>query len=219
MIKNAAIALVAVGTVFGSAVANALTLTNDPACEAGTFAPPFSECSGSYELEGGENDVTDGGADNIVTQLLNVDEIFGDGDWFFLAKDDGGGTDFFQISGLGATSGTIEFDVAAIALAFGEDFPADYDIAISLKAAQNFSVYAWNAGDGAEIISWTTDGTATNDRGNPQALSHGSVYLRFIGDDDLSPPTGVPAPWPLALLAIGGIVIGCGRFSRPASRP
>jgi len=54
MIKNAAIALVAVGTVFGSAVANALTLTNDPACEAGTFAPPFSECSGSYELEGGK---------------------------------------------------------------------------------------------------------------------------------------------------------------------
>jgi hypothetical protein len=176
------------------------TLTLDPKCNiaAAVFDPDYTDCSGAYLLGNGENDVTNGQADNIVNQLLNNNPgLFGDGDWTFLAKDDGKGTTFFDVTGIGQTSGTIEFDVDAIenSVLFDPEFIENYDIAISFKAAKNFSIYYWQAPLNSTTISWTTDGTATNDQDIAQGLSHASVYLRRRDDEGGGGnPTETPEP-------------------------
>ena len=196
----------AVSSALIAPTAQAFELTLAPACDvaAAVFNPEYDDCQGAYELEGGENDVTDGGSDNIVTQLLNDDNIFGDPDWTFLGKDDGAGTSFFTVNGIDSTSGNIVFDVAAIEEEYGPTFTHNYDIAVSFKAAQNFSIYKWGAGLKTDTIDWTTDGTATNQNNdNPRDLSHASVYFRL--KDKVK-----RVPEPTSLLAIG--LIGGGMF-------
>lgn len=199
----------AVTSSFIAPTAQAFTPTEDPACDvaAAVFNPGYDNCKGAYELAGGENDVTNGGSDNIATQLLNDDNIFGAEDWTFLAKDDGGGTDFFTVNDIGSTSGNIEFDTAAIEAEYGTTFTENYDIAVSFKAAKSFSIYQWDAGLGTDTIEWTTDGTATNKNGVTQALSHASVYFRYKAIVD---PPRARVPEPTSILALG--LIGGGMF-------
>jgi hypothetical protein len=205
------LALLALSLAQHSGTASAYTLTQDPACDvaAAVFSPDYDDCQGAYLLEGGENDVTNGDATNIATQLLNDDNIFGDADWTFFGKDDGAGTPYFTVTGLNSTLGSIVFDVAAIEAAFGPTFAQDYDLAVSFKAARNFSLYYWEAPvfvGIAAIIDWTTAGTATNNDGAAQALSHASVYFRQVEPEN--PPTGAPAPATVALIGVGCLLLG-----------
>ena len=198
---------------------NAFTLTNDPSCAAAAtaFLPQYDDCRGSYLLGGGENDVTDGGADNIVTKLLNEDDIFGTADWTFGAKEDGGTqgiSDLFELDGLNSTSGIITLNTTKVANILGGDFE-DYDLAISFKSAKNFSIYQWDAPLGGttpalNVIEWSTAGTATNNKDKAQALSHASLYVRKVSDDPVAQnPMDIPEPGTilsLGLLAVGTAV-------------
>ena len=176
--------------VLASYQAHAYTLTQVPNCAVAVTSPAYAECSGAYELGGGENDVTDGAADNIVNQLLNVDDIFGDGDWTFIDKQDEDSTPVkFSTTGLDNTSGTLTFNLAAL-----PDFDA-YEIVLSLKSSNNFSLYKWDAPLGSETIDWQTNGTATNNNGGVQGLSHVSVFYREV--------VTVPEPATAILLGLG----------------
>ncbi|MGF1541468.1 MAG: PEP-CTERM sorting domain-containing protein [Pleurocapsa sp.] len=201
--------LTTISTAFNPAAA--YTLTNDPNCDAAAlvFSPAYSDCVGAYELDKGENDVTNGDADNIVNRILNEDDIFGVDNWTFGAKfDDSGyqGVDgLFALTGLNNTTGTITLNKTAIENILGPTFE-QYEIAISFKAAKNFSIYKWDAPLSTNIINWSTEGTATNNLGIAQGLSHASLYVRKIDDTSV---TEVPEPGTIgsmAFLALGAII-------------
>lgn len=167
-----------------------------PDCEAASFT--FSSCAGSYTLGRGQNDVTNGGANDLATQLLNDDDIFGALDWTFGAKYDGkrsgDASTGFSVAGLNQTSGSFGFSNIDLATT---------DLAVSLKSAQGFSLYYFAAGTiaDASAIAWDTAGTSTNSKGTAQALSHLSYYTRIA-----KPPTVAKVPEPAAmagLLAVG----------------
>lgn len=189
-------AAIALGLAISAAPAHAA-----PDCKAASFS--FTSCSGSYTLGGGQNDVTDGGADNIATQYLNNDDLFGGQDWDFGAKFDGStsgaNTEGLTVEGLGSTSGTFSF--ADIDL-------ATTDLAVSLKSAKGFSLYFFEAGsitDPSEI-AWDTAGTSTNRKGKAQALSHFSYYTRIsaITPEVEKQLKRVPEPAAMSgLLAVG----------------
>lgn len=190
------------------APAQAYSLSSSTACESGLMTG-YSDCSGSYQLEGGENDVTDGGADNIVSQLLNEEALFGNGDegWTFGAKYDGGWSGDneaeMSVTGLGSTSGTFDFSNLDLATT---------DLAVSLKAAKGFSIYYIAAGSimDASEISWSTDGTSTNKKGVAQGLSHISYYTRIAEsiEPENPPVRKVPEPTALsALFAVGAAAV------------
>jgi hypothetical protein len=167
---------VALATMMPAQAYSVSTLSCDAAATA--FTPDYDNCVGAYTLDGGENDVTDGDDDNIVNKILNVDNVFGTEDWTFLGKDDGAYNGFFNIVGLNNTTGSINFNVAAIEAVYGTSFLNNYDVAVSFKAGKNFSIYEWEAALGTDTIEWSTTGTSVNKNGAAQGLSHGSVYFR-----------------------------------------
>jgi hypothetical protein len=199
----------AVTSSFFASAAQAYSLSTTLQCDvaASVFNPIYNNCKGAYLLGNGENDVTDGEDDNIVNRLLNgldgEKPIFGDPTWEFLAKE-AGSSDYFNIIGLNSTSGKIVFNTELINKTFGPSFIKDYDIAISFKAAKSFSIYQWNAALGTDTIQWSTAGTATNNKGVVQALSHASVYFRRKDAD--TPVKEVPEP--ASLLGLGLVASG-----------
>jgi len=178
-----------------SVSANAYTLTNDPDCGAiSVFSPDYTSCVGAYDLGPGENDVTDGGADNIVNDILNIQDVFGAEDWTFLEKDDtdsNGGC--LSVIGINSTTGMLTICDG------GFDWPIE--VAISFKAAGSFSIYYWSALAGPPgSISWEVLGVSTNNNGGIQGLSHLSVYVRN-GEMDVAEP-GTLALFGLGLLGL-----------------
>ena len=85
-----AFSLVGVAGLMAPSALSAWELTSNPDCT--NMSVLQEQCSGVTDP--GENDITDGDADNIVTTILNDDDLFGAEDWTFLGKDDGNGTDY-----------------------------------------------------------------------------------------------------------------------------
>ncbi len=166
--------LPAAAIAIGIAISAAPAAHAAPDCEAASFS--FTSCSGSYTLGGGQNDVTDGGADNLATQQLNDNDLFGDGDWLFGAKYDGNtsgsNNEGFSVDGLGSTSGTFSFA--------NMDWETT-EVAISLKSAKGYSLYYLTESDLDDNgeLAWDTAGTSTNRKGKAQALSHISYFTRI----------------------------------------
>lgn len=149
-------------------------------CSEGIFGPSADNCLGSYDLGRGENDVTNGGSNDVVTKLLNEDLVFGAGEWMFFDKQDTTfGVDLFTIDNIDQTSGTITFNVDLINALFGGDFLNDYDLVISLKAGNSFSLYQWDGALRTNVFEWSTDGVSVNHNDVAQQLSHGSAYGRI----------------------------------------
>ena len=183
----------------GIAMAAAPSAHAAPDCQAASFS--FTACSGSYELGRGQNDVTNGGANNLATQQLIDSEAFGSGTWDFGAKYDGNTTgnnhEGFSVSGLGSTAGSFGFSDIDLATT---------DLAISLKSAKGYSLYYFEAGSitDASSIAWDTAGTSTNRKGKAQALSHISYYTRITSIPAVKQVQKVPEPAAMSgLLAIG----------------
>lgn len=161
-------------------------------CTVAVTEPMWDDCAGAYTLDNGENDVTNGDELDIVSQILSEGGFGGDG-WEFGAKYDGayeGDSSLFTVTGIDSTSGVVDFGESPLI----DDLVNLYDIAISFKAADSFSIYYWEAPLLSSTISWTTSGVAMGNE-FPKDLSHVSVYLRGT--------TSIPEPGTLALFALG----------------
>lgn len=207
-----AFSLVGVAGLMAPSALSAWELTSNPDCTNMSVLLTQEQCSGAYSLDPGENDITDGDADNIVTTILNDNDLFGAEDWTFLGKDEGNGTDYFTVTGIGSTSGTISLNGTATFEDFGLPSQNGWDIAISFKAAGNFSLYQWSLDPSVTELSWTTEGTSTNHRGNPRDLSHASIFIR----GDVDTPVAVPEPATAAL--VGAFLIVVSLITRRSSK-
>jgi hypothetical protein len=181
----------------GSPLLNGLGLTvQTPACNAGSVTGS-SDCAGSFELQGGQNDVTNGDASNLASQILATGVFGGITNWTFNEKinDDGTttGSDPLGFNWPGVTSG-----LTSGTFNFSNFDPATTALAISLKSARGFSMYYIPVGALANsTINWNTFGVSTNNQGNPQALSHASVYFNTT-----------PIPTPALLPGLIGLGLG-----------
>lgn len=191
----------AVTSSFFAPAAQALITTGiDCNAAVDVFDPAYTSCVGAYQ----GNDVTSFNSADAAFKLLNEDKVFGEGLWQLIAKqDDAGSNQFFTVTGNGTnlTSGTIAFNVDAINNSFGPDFLTTYDIAISFKAANAFSIYQWDAPLLTDIIEWSTIGTSTNRNGMVQELSHASVLFR-------KKDVVAKVPEPASLLGLGFVATG-----------
>lgn len=182
---------VAAGILVSSQLALAYEMSS-VSCTVAVTQPMWDDCAGAFTLDKGENDVTNGDEFNIVTQILNEGGFGGDG-WEFGAKYDGqyeGDSSLFSVTGIDATSGVLNFSGSPLL----DDLVSVYDLAISFKAGDSFSIYYWEAPLLSSTINWTTAGVAYG-KEFPKALSHVSVYLRGA--------TEIPEPGTMALLVIG----------------
>ena len=176
------------------------------------FNPAYDDCFGATP----GNDIgAQGTAQGFLNDGVNNDGngVFGADNWTFLASvDDSKSSVYFSVfdtsgvnSGIGQTDGSISFNVNAIENDYGTSFLQDFDLVISFKAGNGYSLYEWDApiwgalGQGAPDIAWSTVGVYTNN-GTPQDLSHASVWLR---QTDFPTGADVSEPAIFSLLGLG----------------
>lgn len=188
----------------GSLDFNALGLTGSSvSCSDGSVAGA-TQCVGDFVTQKGNNDVTDGGANNPASKILATGVFGGITNWTFNAKLDPGQTGSnplgFSVSSIGGTQGSFGFSSIDLSTT---------DLAFSLKGGPSYSIYyvpANSLSDPLNIV-WNTLGI---EKGNGKAgpgLSHASVYYANaggIGGDGEAIPT--PALLP-GLIGLGAAAL------------
>lgn len=160
--------------------ATAQLTPDSPACTSGNSLATLgaTSCRGSFV---GNNKNQQAG---VLAELAS----FG-GTWSLLGSSDDANNGPFTSNPSGAT-GTLTLDSRLTG-----------PFALILKAANNFSIYYFaNAGAGVTSISYTTAGTATNQQGIAQGLSHATIYTSVGGGGGVSV---VPEPSTYVLMASG----------------
>ena len=147
-------------------------------------------CSGAFS--GNDTKQTDDILDELSKQFGGNAS-----DWSFdeADKSDSNGNGIFT-SNPEDTSGTLTFDS-----------PVTGTFAISLKAANSFSLFGFDGGTtGISSIGFITNGVSTNPNGKPQNLSHASFY-------QFTSQPSQPVPEPLTILG-SGVALGFGAFMK-----
>jgi hypothetical protein len=158
-------------------------------------SPPLCTASGALNYMGAAacSGAWDGNNNNqlidVLAELNNSfnDEVGINGAWTYMGTTNATETSGPFSSVPGATSGTLTFDTAQKGW-----------FALALKADGKFSLYLFDGGQaGITNIPFITGGVALNNQGNPQALSHASLYL-----------APVPEPQTYALMLAGLGLVG-----------
>jgi hypothetical protein len=176
----AVIGSIAVGEAEAALVGVSPVCTNGSALTA--MEPDAIACSGAWQ----GNDANQ--QDHVLAQLSSA---FGGGPWSYIGTTNAG-----EISGPfssvpGVATGTLTFDNPQVGF-----------FSIALKASNQFSLYLFNGGEaGISSIDFTTIGTSLNQEGQPQDLSHASLYR----------PGGTPIPTPALLPGLIGMGLAAWR--------
>ncbi len=137
-------------------LATAQLTSTTPACASGSALTTLGATSCRGAFAGNDKNQQAG----VLAELAS----FG-GTWSLLGASDDASSGPFT-SSPGGSTGTLTFD-AAITGPF----------ALILKAANSFSIYYFaNTGAGITSLNYTTAGTAVNQNGIAQGLSHASLY-------------------------------------------
>jgi hypothetical protein len=187
--KRAAAVLATALAVWQPQLAEAQLQRVDPRCDytvwivstMDIFRPDATDCAGAF-------------SGNDTNQLADVrDEIISQG-W-------GTSTDY-----LGSTDdahdGPFSNDPSWIVGTLHFDNPLTGDYVVSLKAANQFSLYFFAGLVDQTSLFYTTLGTAQNGHGWPKDLSHASLWS--VGGSTVS----VPEPGSVALLLAGMVGLG-----------
>ena len=179
-----AIGLAAVAMPLLMVPAQAALTSISPPCTDSTTTPPYVACSGAFE--GNDTPQT---AD-ILGELANLSGTDG---WFAVGKSDAANSGPF-VSNPGTNSGTLTFDT-----------PITGQFALSLKAANAFSLFYYNTNVPVTDIAFDTLGVSVNQNGIAQDLSHATLYA-------------VPEADTYALMLAGLGLLGLGVAARRRQR-
>ena len=175
-----------------------------------TFGVSGTTAQDSDQCYWGNTSPSDGELPSVAGTAFGIEA---DNPWTFVLKDDGG-------SGNGTFAGLVftlnaENDVndGSWTLSWTDpdpvSLPALLDFAVVLKAGQGSGAYLF---DDVELPFGSTSGTgeflirwSPNTQGISPALSNMAIVMRG-GEPPLAP--GVPIPAPLALLGLGGLMLG-----------
>lgn len=167
-----------------------------PACTAGNALSVLgaTACSGSWQ--GNDSNQQ---ADVLSELSAAFGGTTGSGSWIhntLTDKSDSLNFGPFTSNPSGST-GTLMFDAAQKGY-----------FAVALKASNSFSLYLFNGGNiGISSFNFTTAGTATNNQGKPQGLSHASLYY-FDAQ---------PVPTPALLPGLIGLGVAAVRRKKQAA--
>ncbi len=196
-------AVLATGALGLSALDAEAFVLSSLACTNGTVTydgSGFTQCAGAYASQPGDNF-------NPTSErnLLNSANLGGINNWTWDKKIEtpGSGDNGTNILGFsitptnGATSGQWGFT----------NMSYNGPIVLSLKSSTRISFYYFASitGNNSLLGSWNTNGVSLNPQGNPQGLSHASLY--YVNDPD----NFEPVPEPLTMLGVGAAV-GFGSF-------
>jgi len=168
-----------------------------------TFAAPTENCTSTTfstlaatSCKGAFN----GNIDGAQAETTYLSGLGGDwlGSYVYWGKSDDTGNGPFT-SNPNGTGGTLTFDQAISG-----------KFVIGLKASNNYSYYLFNAATPLTSLTFdTTAGIAVNNVGNPQGLSHASLYV-----------ASVPEPETYAMLLAGfGLICGIARRRKQKNIP
>ena len=181
-----------------AAPAKAALVPVAPACTNGgalaAMDPDAIACSGAFS--GNDANQQSDVAAEIASAFAS---ITGAGTWAFGEKVDAGASGALIQSVPGATSGTISFVN-----------PVTDFFTLSLKAANQFSLYLFDGGaGGVSSVDFTTIGTSVNPKGKAQDLSHASLWT-FTSDKSGETGDPEPIPLPAGILLLASAIAGVG---------